>query len=392
MTKFLRHGVSAAAIAAVMAPAAAMAYTHEPFFTNPVELSQANAMDIIAMRINLARQFEAPLHEELVEALEGNRTGPLPRFEASLRAVNPEHADNLREALEELAEAAEDGEDIGALADAAFAQLNAAYGALFTTELLNSPAFIGGAMLQLLLGEGGVAEGYEEAAEEGEPWEYPNGWIALERVKSYWSAVGNLGTPEQQEDGEATIALMQSYYPTHLPPESVAGWNPEEVEAPAQRMAGIVEAVTDAALYPGRDPVRLAGLVGELAATACAAIAADDAAGIEAIFPAYDLYEGEMAGLGAMASLFAPEDHEVVEESFETIFAALGFAAGDDDDDDDDDDHGDDAAHDDDDDAAADADDDHDDDGDDDADEADAAEACEALPGALANIRTALGG
>lgn len=363
MTKFIRHGVSAAAIAAVMAPAAAMAYTHEPFYTNPVELSRAYGMDIIAMKINLARQFDAPLHEELSEGLEGTLGAPLGRFEASLRAVNPEHADNLRAALEALAEAAEEGEEIGELADAAFAQLNAAYGALFTAELLNDPAFIGGAMVQLLLGEGGVAEGYEEAAEEGEPWEYPNGWIALERVKSYWSAVGNLGTPEQMEDGEATITLMQSFYPTHEPPASVDGWNPEEVEAPAQRMAGIIEAVTDADLYPGRDHVRLLGLIGELTDSACAAIAAGDAVGTEAIFPAFDLYDGEIRRI---ASLFSPEDHETAEGAYEDILAALGYGEDDDDEGEEEDEGAEEAV--------------------------DAAASCEALPGALNNIRTALGG
>lgn len=365
MSKFIRQGVSAAALAAVMAPAAAMAYTHEPFFTHPVELSHAYGMDLIAMRINLARQFDAPLHEELVEGLEDTLGAPLARFEASLRAVNPEHADNLRQALEALAEAAEDGEEIEELATAAFAQLNAAYGALFTADLLNSPAFIGGVVIQLLLGEGGVAEGYEEAAEEGDPWEYPNGWVALERVKAYWSAIGQNGTPEQTADGEATLALMQSYYPTPVPPESVAGWNPEEVEAPAQRMGGIVEAVTDADLYPGRDHVRLLGLIDELTTTACAAIAAGDEVGVEAIFPAFDLYDGEIRRI---ASLFTPEDHDVAEGSYESILAALGF--GEDDDDEEEEEDG-------------------DDDGD---DAADAGAACAALPGALANIRTALGG
>jgi hypothetical protein len=250
------------------------------------------------------------------------------------------------------------------------ALLAQAYDVVIPQDLRGTPAFTGGIMIQLLLAEEGVAEGYEEAAEGNEPWEYPNGWVALQRVKALWSEIEADASEQHAADALEMFDVLDGLYPQAEPPESVAGWNPEEAEAPAQRLGGIVETVVDANLYPGRDAARLSGHLVALAGEACTVYDEDEAVARETLYALYDLYDGELAGV---ASLFVPEDEETASDMFGIL-----IGAGDDDDDDDDD-------------AGAEADDDDDDDDDDDV-TLSGAEACGELQTALTNIQGAFGG
>lgn len=367
MTKRFHLSISAIALSVAMLPSAGFAqYSGDPFFDNTVALSQAYGLESIGLRLDLASTFDVPYDDELVETIEGVTGGALERFEGTLAAADAELAQNLRAALEEVAEAAEEGEDTSAAVEEARALLAQAYDVVIPQDLRGTPAFTGGIMIQLLLAEEGVAEGYEEAAEGNEPWEYPNGWVALQRVKALWSEIEADASEQHAADALEMFEVLDGLYPEAQPPESVAGWNPEEAEAPAQRLGGIVETVVDANLYPGRDAARLSGHLVTLAGEACTVYDEDEAVARETLYALYDLYDGELAGV---ASLFVPEDEETASDMFGIL-----IGAGDDDDDDDD--------------AGAEADDDDDDDD----VTLSGAEACGELQTALTNIQGAFGG
>ncbi|MAN76780.1 MAG: hypothetical protein CML24_06210 [Rhizobiales bacterium] len=342
-------------------------YSSAPFFDETVALSQAYGLESIGLRLDLAAAFSAPYDDELLETIEGVTGSSLTRFEGTLTAADPELAQSLRAALETVAETAEDGDDAGAAIEEARALLSEAYDTVIADDVRGTPSFTGGLLLQLLLYDDGIAEGYEEAAEGNEPWEYPNGWVALERVKALWSELEADASEQQVVDVEEMFAVLDELYPQVEPPESVAGWNPEEAEAPAQRLGGILETVVDADLYPGRDTARLSGHLAMMVSETCATYETDEAVAQETLFALYDLYGGELEGV---AGLFAPEDAETASEMFESLIGV----------EDDDDDEG----------AEGKGDDDQDEDDDDES--VAGSEACGELETALTNIQTAFGG
>jgi hypothetical protein len=184
-------------------------------------------------------------------------------------------------------------------------------------EIRDLPAFRGGVIAQLLLGEGGVAEGLEEAFVE--KWEYANGWAATQRVAELWSGIADLATPEQQSDVDEMIVAFNAIYPSPIPPASFAGIDPEDAETPAQRMAGLLESVLDTALYSGRDQLRLISHLADLTATACDAYDAGDLRiGQGVIYAVYSHY-GDTTGLGALIGLFAPEVNDRAMAAFRSL-------------------------------------------------------------------------
>ena len=254
---------------------------------------------------------------EIVE----NLTGPdFQRFGGTLGELNDDLADELFEVLGEIAEAVEEGELDEALEMVPQARdmLNQAYDLVVPPDTRNEPAFKGAVMAQLLLGEGGVAEGLEEAFEE--EWEFANGWAATQRIKVLWEDIRSLADDQQQADVDEMIAAIDAIYPSPEPPESLAGVDPEEAETPAQRMLGFLEVIVDAQLYSGRDPARLIGYLAEIAGPGCAYYAdGDDELGREVMYAVFDHYAGETTGLGGLIGLFAPEIHEEAMEALETL-------------------------------------------------------------------------
>ncbi|MBM9595469.1 hypothetical protein [Roseitranquillus sediminis] len=290
-----------------------------PFLDWTVEESRAFGLEMIASRLTLADHFAPPFDEELVEQLEAAAGPLLARFGGTLAERDAQLAEELAAALAEMAEAAEEGEDPSAAAAEAASLLARAREVVLDQEVREAPAFKAAVLVDLLLAEGGVAEGYEEAVEE--VWEYPSGWTTLQRVDLLWAEIQSLATEEHRGDAEEMLAALHALYPDAGPPGSVVGWNPEEAEAPAQRLAGIVESVVGADLFPGRDFARLAAHLAETTGASCAAYeVGDDAIGVEAIIAVHDLYEGELA---ATAGLFAPEAHAEAQELFPTL-AELG--------------------------------------------------------------------
>jgi len=401
----LAVGLTAVAPQAIAQP---QNYTYQPFFDWTVDQSRAIGLELAAQRLRIVMALEPPYDDEFAEVVE-NLTGPdWQRFAGTLAEADEEFAEELHEILDEIAEGIEDGEDVEDLVPQALEMLAQAYDMVIPADLQNDTAFQGGVMAQLLLGEGGVAEGLEEAFEE--EWEYANGWAATQRIKVLWSGISDMAGEQMQADVEEAIAAFDAIYPSPEPPDSFAGTDPEEAETPAQRMVGFLETVVDAQLYSGRNQAVLIAHLEELAVTGCDHYeAGEDELGREVMYAVFDHYAGETTGLGDLIGLFAPEVNEEAQEAFESLVIV------EDDDDDDDDDDGDDdeddamgddddAMDDDDDDAmddddaeeAGDDDDGEGDDDDDDDDEGEAAmggtEACEALVEALGEGRAVLGG
>lgn len=327
MNKRFTVALAAIAMGSVCLPAQALAqFAHEPFFDNAVALSQAYGLESIGLRLDLAAAFSAPYDDELIETIEGVSGGAYQRFGGTLEARDSELATALSAALHEVGEAVEDGEDPTAAIAEARELLGKAYDVVIPVELRDSAAFKGGVLIQLLLAEEGVAEGYEEAVEGNEPWEYPNGWVALQRVKVLWNEVKGDASAERLADGQEMLDLLDTLYPQAEPPASLAGLNPEEAEGPAQRLGGIIEDVTNADLYPGRDVGRLVGHLGELTTAACAHYPHNGDVAVETIYAVFDLYD---ANIEKVASMFAPEVQERASELF-------GYMIASDDDDDED--------------------------------------------------------
>ncbi len=317
----LRTTVAVGALAAAMAaaPMASAQYTSDPFFESTVQLSQAIGLELALQRLRIVEAVEEP-DDEFAEVVE-NLTGPdFQRFGGTLEELNDELADELFEILGEIAEEVEEGELDEALemVPDARAMLEEAYDLVVPPDVRDNPAFKGAVMAQLLLGEGGVAEGLEEAFEE--EWEFANGWAATQRIKVLWEDIRSMADDQQQADVDEMIAAFDVIYPSPQPPESLAGIDPEEAETPAQRMLGFLEVIVDAQLYSGRDQARLVGHLVEVAATGCAYYAdGEDELGREVMYAVFDHYAGETTGLGDLIGLFAPEIHEEAMEAFETL-------------------------------------------------------------------------
>jgi hypothetical protein len=332
--------------------------------------SRAIGLELAAQRLRIVQALAPPYDEEFAKVVE-NLIGPdFERFAGTLAAADEDLAEQLYEVLDTIAEGIEEGEDVADLVPTGLDMLATAYDLVIPAELRDLPAFKGGVMAQLLLGEGGVAEGLEEAFEE--EWEFANGWAATQRIKVLWADVMALANDQQRADIEEMIAVLDEIYPSPEPPETFAGIDPEEAETPSQRIVGILEVVLDSALYSGRDQVRLLRHLEDIAGPACESYeAGDDALGREAIYVVLDHYAGETTGLGDLIGLFAPEVHEKAMVSLEQLVIVEEA----------DDDKGEDAGE-----GEGPADDDDDD------DDMDAAGACNALVEALGEARSVLGG
>lgn len=286
---------SAFAVALPLAGAASAQYTNNPFFDRMTVQSQAYGLELVSIRLTLVENFDEPPDEEFMELIEDMAGADLRRFEGTLAERNPELAANLREALEEIEETFEEGGDAAALVPAARDLLAQAYDIVIDPEIQQRPDFKAGVLADLLLADGGVAEGYEEAIEE--VWAFSNGWAALQRVKVLWGEVAPLAQEQQRMDGEEMVVFLDSIYPSAMPPIPFFG-NPEEAEGPAHRLVGILEVITDAGLYTGRDLGFLAGHLSAEVGSACTAFAAgNDVLGAEGVYTIRNHYRKHLRRL-----------------------------------------------------------------------------------------------
>jgi len=328
-------------LAVPAATTASAQYTNEPFFDWTIVVSQGYGLEMAAIRINVLEAIEGPVDPDLIEVVEQMAKGDWERFGGTLAARDPALARELHDYLEAFEEVLEDGEPADHLFEPTRALLAQAYDIVIDPAVRESAAYKGAIIAQLLLAEGGVAEGYEEAAEE--IFAYSMGWGALQRVKELWADIEGPLTADQKDEANQLFGILDALYPQAAPPDEWVGQNPEEAEAPSQLLMGLVEVAADASLYAGRDLGRLAAHLADTITPSCALIeAGEDALAREAFYPAADHFFGETTGLGDLVNLFDPELFERA-EGIIPLFAILedddddedeSSASGDDDDDD----------------------------------------------------------
>lgn len=368
MSKAIRNLLAAGAFALAV-PAATTAsaqYTNDPFFDWTIVMSQGYGLEMAMIRVNVLDAIEGPVDPDLIEVVEQMAKGDWERFGGTLAARDAALAGELYEFLAAFEEVLEDGEAADYLFEPTRALLARAYDIVIDPAVRESPAYKGAIIAQLLLAEGGVAEGYEEAEEE--IFAYSMGWGTLQRVKELWADIQGPLADDQKAQANQLFGILDVLYPQAAPPEEWVGQNPEEAEGPSQLLMGLVEVAADANLYAGRDLGRLAAHLADTVAPSCAMIAAgDDALAKEAFYPAADHFFGETTGLADLVNLFDPELFERA-EAIIPLFALLEEEDEDDDD------------------SAAPA-------GDDDDEEFEyGAEACEALVQTFRDAQTLLGG
>ena len=317
---------TAAVAALALAPSAGFGqsgYANAPFRDAPVAVAHAAALERIAVYARALGLPGGSAEDEDDEAAAG--AGPqgdeeeearpladLALVRGSLTVAAPDLAGKLAAAVGEMAE----GGDGGAAGAAAVLPLvEEAKAKLLPADMAITPAFRAAVMASLLLDEGGVAEGYEEAV-DGESQAYTVGYFALQRVEALWA---ELAAAAPERGGvDATLAILADLFPSGTPPATLSP-DPEQAEAPAQQVVGLLEAVTDAELYPGRDLAGAAARVQDIAEQGCAALAAGDGGlGLETLAIAASYYDATVADTLLM---LAPEAGDAVASNLEAVNA-----------------------------------------------------------------------
>jgi hypothetical protein len=307
-------------------------YASAPFREAPVAVAQAAALERLEVAARaFAAQPPGVVDEDDDEEAEAGgeddeeEGGPLidfGLFRASLAAAAPEVEQTLATAIDEMVEASEAGESAAEPANEVLELVEEARVGLLA-DGADSPGFRAALMASLLLDEGGVAESYEEAV-EGEATAYAIGWFALQRVKALWDGLAAQATPEQAEDVGAMLTILDRLFPTELMPEQISP-DPEQAEAPAQMLVGLLEGVANTDLYPGRDLAGATGLVHGIAAKGCETIqAGDGGVGLEELRIAAAYYRQTVADT---LVVMAPETGEAVAERIEALDAGEAEAA-----------------------------------------------------------------
>lgn len=313
--------VSALLLAPGLARAQSAVYATAPFREHPVEVAQGAALERIgvaarALAVTPDKDDEAADDDDQATAAgeeEEEEGGPLVDFglvRASLAAASPELEEKLAGAIEEVVEAAEHGTDVDESAEKVVGLTEEARGKLLPGDLAATPGFQAAMMASLLLEEGGVAEGYEEAT-GGEAQAYATGYFALQRVKALWQGLAGKASPQQVGEVEAMLAMLDGLFPTQEMPERLSP-DPEQAEAPAQQLVGLLEGVADAELYLGRDLAAAAGVVHDLAVQGCGSLeAGKEAVGVEELQIAAAYYDQTVSDT---LGLIAPEAAETIKE------------------------------------------------------------------------------
>lgn len=314
--------VALACAAAVLASSAAAQYSRAPFFEQSLMQSQGYGIELSLQRLDaleLAAEEGNALDDDFMEIVEGFEDD-LPRFIGTLRARNAALAGGLEEAIEAVEDAAASGSGLAAAIGETRDLLNQAYEVVIPADVRADPVFVAGLIVNLSLGEGGVGEGYEEAI-EGELGEFTMGYAATQRVSDLWREIAGDADEQQRTDFEEMLKFVKTLYPEPIIEEAIVG-NPEEAEAPVQRMLGVLETVVDAELFAGRDLAALAAHLPAELAVACQAYEAGESERAKEIaIGVGGLYLG--ADLGDFLEFMAPEVHE---KAYGLIGALTGMA------------------------------------------------------------------
>lgn len=323
--------IAALLLAPTVAGAQSSSYANAPFREHPVEVAQGAALERIGVAARaLAVTAASDEDDDDAEAVDDDQAtadsgeekeeegGLLHDFGllcANLATASPELERKLAAAIDEMVEAAEDGQDAAEPAQDVIRLVEDAGGKLLSGAVTDTPSFQAALMASLLLEEGGVAEGYEEAT-EGDGSAYAIGYFALQRVKSLWEGLAGRASPPQSADVAAMFAILDELFPTQEVPERLSP-DPEQAEAPAQQLVGLLEGVADTELYLGRDLGAAAEVVHDLAAKGCASLeAGKEAIGLEELRIAVGYYGQTVRDtLGMMA----PETAAAIAEGLEKV-------------------------------------------------------------------------
>lgn len=299
-------------LASASAPAGEMraAFASEPIYEDPVLVAEAFGLERLAARASALAAFDDP-PEGLLEQAQKMRTRDMPLFFARLQEVAPDTADTLAAAVEEVLAPADTGEAAAKPAEALLAAVEDARDFLFPEAVRESAEFQVAVMAKLLLADDGVGESYEDAA-EGDTWEYPTGWAALQRVHVLWGGLPRGDDAEAAAEVDSMLEFLDTLLPTVEPPAQFAG-DPEEPEAYSHRLVGFLEVIADADLYPGRDLPRMAAMVEEIAVQGCGSDVEGPHSGAQLVSVAHFYYRET---LRRPLSILAPNAHEAAGEAF----------------------------------------------------------------------------
>jgi hypothetical protein len=295
-----------------------LAQPTSPFFEHPILLSQAFGLELITARLNAVEALGGDYGDylEQVEKLLGR---DFRRFGGTLADLDVALAADFEDALAAVIAAVAEERDASAEVAVARDAQERAYAILVPPEVRARADFAAMVIADLLLQDDGVAEAYEDAAED-DLWEFPNGYGALERVKEIWyGELAEEATEGQREDVEEMFAFLDTVvYPSVRPPAEIRG-DPEEAEAATQRITGVLESVARADLYPSRDLGRLAASFVEMLGPTCEAYArGDDAIAVEGVYAVRNPYRKHLRRL---LDLIAPEIHEPAAAHLDALIA-----------------------------------------------------------------------
>lgn len=284
----------------------------EPFFDHTLALSQAFGLQMIERRLTIAETY-TPANRALRNQIAKMPRVDLDRFHGTLIERDPAFAEEFFRGLWDVIEAVDNGADVPAKVAVARAQVAHARELVLDPALRASTPFKAGVLADLLVAGDGVGEAFEEAFKQ--PWEYPNGIMAMRQVKELWAEFDPQARPALRTEARDALATLDGLYATAEPPNFAAlGRTPEEAEAPAHRMAGVVEQALAANVFPGREPVRLAKHLHEMTKAACVAYDTEkDYIGKETLYAVGHHYGQTLAG---PLSLTEPRLHAGIVELF----------------------------------------------------------------------------
>ena len=303
-------GAAAGAFAQVRAADPAAAAKPEPFYEHTLDLSRAFGLGMVERRLALVERYQPLAYELFVEIAE-MATADFGRFSGALRAKDAALQAEVFAALWGVVKAVQTATDVPASIATARDLIARSKALVIDPALLRNEAFRAAMAVDLLVAGEGVGEAFEEMFIS--PWQYANGVVALERVKEHWAAMEGRAGETPKSEGRAAIAMLDDLYRTPAPPDvRERRLTPEDAEAPAQRLAGIIEEVVGADLFPGRDFVRLAKHIHAQTREACRAYdnAEDDFAD-EMIYAVGHHYGNQLA---AFLELTEPQLHAGIVE------------------------------------------------------------------------------
>lgn len=297
-------------LAALLLQTTAAQFAETPFFEHAEALGAAHGLEMADIRLTALSVGDEP--DELAEELEAALERDLPRFMGSLSERDAGLARELEETLAGLLEGVSDErtESFAETVQEARELLGTARNLVVPEETLQTPAFRAALMTLLLLAEEGVAERFEEAA-EGEEEAYAGGRAALQRVEELWEGLEPLSSETQRFEVNDMLAELGTLFPSPMLPDPALLIDAEAAENPAQRIAGFLEELADASLFPDRELGGLVSLIEDSVERGCDASERGEAAVANQHLAIAGFYYAQY--LGGTLSLLAPEIHESLE-------------------------------------------------------------------------------